>query len=170
MWLNLIQILYYIIRLLSLVCCSCGRSFPVWPIPMMSPEPAAAFPSLGLQPPPAPYLLCPPEGQAAPHPGTKCRLLEAGAAAAQGLGYGLVGFFQHRRGSGHLNARETVDCLMLACLRNLSLQTLQLPPISPWAFLGSHHCPGTPHYCSRPAVLQWGSRSLAPHPDHWKVQ
>uniref|UniRef100_A0A452TDG8 Huntingtin interacting protein 1 related n=1 Tax=Ursus maritimus TaxID=29073 RepID=A0A452TDG8_URSMA len=40
--------------------------------------------------------------------------------------------------------------------------------MSPWAFLGSHHCPGTPHY-SRPAVLQWGSRFLAPHPDHWKV-
>lgn len=114
--------------------------------------------------------LCPPAGQAAPHPDTKCRLLEVGAAAAQGLGYGLVGFFRHRRGSSDLNGRETVDCLTLACLRNPSLQTLQLPSMSPWAFLGSHHCPGTPHYCSRPAVLQWGSLFLAPHPDHWKVQ
>ena len=51
--------------------------------------------------------------------------------AAQGLECGLVGFFQHRKGSSGLNARKTVRCLLLPGLRNLSLQTVQLPPKSP---------------------------------------
>lgn len=90
--------------------------------------------------------------------GTKCRLSEAGEVAAQGLG---CGFSQHRRGSSGLKAHETVDCLTVAGLGNPSLQTVQLPPKSPWAFLGSPSCPGAPHY-SCPAVLQWGE--LPPGP------
>lgn len=62
-----------------------------------------------------------------------------------------------------------IYCLMLAGLRNLSLQTFQLPPETPghsWGLTAALECT-----IIILVLLPFSGEScfLAPHPDHWKV-
>lgn len=92
-------------------------------MPMVPPAPAGAFHPLASGQPQGLSHLCPSESQAAPHPGTgwnKVQTPRGWEVAAQGLGCGLVGFFQCRRGGSGLNAVKRFTVSRSPCKRPIS--------------------------------------------------